>query len=240
MKKAFGTERGFTLLELVIAVTLLSAMIAILSGGFNLSIRAWEAGERRLENHWSVTEAVNLINQQLKTAKKVYVYDPSSNERRMAFSGDARSLVFVTSNSRLRPHDKSGGLFFQKITFIPEDKALYFEEVIYDRWRFMEETKGEKFKISEGRINTFRFEYYLPENFFDTASGGEKFRWFGSINLQKGGFPSEGAPWKTLQLFPEAVRLHIETDDREGEFVWPVQYIPLFQDMEIRKRESRR
>lgn len=44
-----GGEAGFTLVELLIAVTLLALVMLIASGGLRLGARAWEMGERRLD-----------------------------------------------------------------------------------------------------------------------------------------------------------------------------------------------
>ena len=40
-------ERGFTLIEILIAMTLLGLLMAMLSGGLRLGTRAWEASDTR-------------------------------------------------------------------------------------------------------------------------------------------------------------------------------------------------
>ena len=42
-------KKGFTLIELIIAITIVSMIMAIILGGMRLSIRAWEVGEGRVE-----------------------------------------------------------------------------------------------------------------------------------------------------------------------------------------------
>ena len=45
--RAARRAHGFTLLETVVALTLLAAMLAMLFGGMRMGIRAWEAGSGR-------------------------------------------------------------------------------------------------------------------------------------------------------------------------------------------------
>ena len=45
-----GDQRGFTLLELVLALSIVAAMLAIVFGGLRVGVRAWQRGEERTES----------------------------------------------------------------------------------------------------------------------------------------------------------------------------------------------
>ena len=45
-----GGQRGFTLLELVLALSIVAAMLAIVFGGLRVGVRAWQRGEERTES----------------------------------------------------------------------------------------------------------------------------------------------------------------------------------------------
>jgi len=42
-------NRGFTLLELLISLTILSLVTVLIFGAFRMGIRAWEKGERNID-----------------------------------------------------------------------------------------------------------------------------------------------------------------------------------------------
>ena len=45
-----AAERGFTLLELLVAITLLGLLMAALFGGLRLGTRVWETADARLDS----------------------------------------------------------------------------------------------------------------------------------------------------------------------------------------------
>ncbi|MGQ9367947.1 prepilin-type N-terminal cleavage/methylation domain-containing protein [Azospirillum sp. ST 5-10] len=59
---------GFTLLEVLLTVTLVGAAVAMAAGGLHLGRRAWEAGDRRLDRLERTATAHALIRQALMQA----------------------------------------------------------------------------------------------------------------------------------------------------------------------------
>ncbi len=234
--RQLSSQKGFTLLELVVSITLLSIILVTLSGGFNLSIKLWEAGGQKIENHYGVTEAVNLISKQLKTAKKVMAVGKAGEEMLLAFDGDEISVSFVTPYPRVHDAGETGGLFLQKIFYERDGAVLYFEESVFNPLLALEEQAGERFVISEGRVKVFSIEYLVPDIKAGEESGLEEFVWVGEVKPENSAGNSGVLEYGQESLFPKALRLTVETAD--GRFSWPGMLIPIFQGMETELKES--
>src|SRR3989338_6201961 len=67
----FNPQGGFTLIELIIAITIVSMIMAIILGGMRLSIRAWEVGEGRVEVYQTGRVILERMSQEIKS---IYPY----------------------------------------------------------------------------------------------------------------------------------------------------------------------
>ena len=90
-------ERGFTLIELVLALTIVAVMVTLLFGGLRVGLRAWQRGEERaavLQHARSVTQ---LLQESLGG---IYAYrgraDQDTPSDVLLFQGEAERLSFVT------------------------------------------------------------------------------------------------------------------------------------------------
>ncbi len=85
-------SRGFTFVELLIALLLLGLMSLALVGGLRFGTRAWEAGTRQAQTAGKIERVQNLLRRQLTQP----LVAPAGNaEVSSAFAGDPQSLVFV-------------------------------------------------------------------------------------------------------------------------------------------------
>ena len=87
--------QGFTLLELLIGMTLLGFILTLLFAGLNLGTRSWEAGERRMVTSSRQAVVADFIRHTLEQTHLLrWRVD---NEDQLAFAGEAESLRFVGS-----------------------------------------------------------------------------------------------------------------------------------------------
>lgn len=89
-----GTS-GFTLVELLVALTLLGLLMVALFGGLRLGARAWEVSGERLDD----TSRLQVIHEFLRTRlSQAYPLEITgrTNEPRLAFRGRSDAVSFVT------------------------------------------------------------------------------------------------------------------------------------------------
>ncbi|HNT58060.1 MAG TPA: prepilin-type N-terminal cleavage/methylation domain-containing protein, partial [Syntrophales bacterium] len=58
-------NRGFTLLELLISLTLLSVIAVLVFGALRLGVRAWEKGEATIETRQRERIVMDLLQRQM-------------------------------------------------------------------------------------------------------------------------------------------------------------------------------
>ena len=88
-------QAGFTLLEMLIGMSLLSVMMVLLFGSLRVCVQNWEAGENKIAQvsqaaiiqHFFINHLQNLLPLQ----------DNFSEPKQFSFQGDTSSLQFVSS-----------------------------------------------------------------------------------------------------------------------------------------------
>jgi len=88
--------RGFTLIEVLIAMTLFSMMMLLLFGSLKICADSWEKGENKITNVNELAVVYNFFNQHLSLAKPL-LNDFSSEEKTFSFQGKAHALQFVSA-----------------------------------------------------------------------------------------------------------------------------------------------
>jgi general secretion pathway protein J len=89
-------QDGFTLLELLVAITLLGLLMAALLGGLRLGARVWETGEARLDAGTQVQVVQEFLRQRLAAALPLEVVMLAEDGRReFAFRGASDEVQFA-------------------------------------------------------------------------------------------------------------------------------------------------
>lgn len=97
-------SQGFTLLELLIGMTLVGFILSLLFAGLNLGTRSWEAGEQRMVTSSRQAVVVDFIR---RVVEQTYPLRwRVGEEDRLAFAGEAESLRFVGT---VAMHDGASG-----------------------------------------------------------------------------------------------------------------------------------
>lgn len=111
-------QKGFTLIEVLISLTILSLIMGVVMGGFRLGSRSWRKGEERLEEQQRMRCVFTILIQDIKSCILLQrSADPevSGKKRNRAnqpvvFIGEADKLKFVTTASGIGPQVKKGTL----------------------------------------------------------------------------------------------------------------------------------
>jgi general secretion pathway protein J len=96
--------QGFTLLELLIGMTLVGFILVLLFAGLNLGTRSWEVGERRMVTSSRQAIVVDFIRRALEQTYPLHWQ--VDEEDQLAFAGEAESLRFVGA---VAMHDGASG-----------------------------------------------------------------------------------------------------------------------------------
>jgi prepilin-type N-terminal cleavage/methylation domain-containing protein len=90
-------SRGFTLLELMLSVVIISLIILIIVGALRLGFRAVEAGEKKVESLERVRNAITLLESQIQSELPLSYYENA--EKKYYFRGKRTSLDLATNYS---------------------------------------------------------------------------------------------------------------------------------------------
>lgn len=148
---------GFTLVEVMITLTILGFILLIIFGGFRLGHSAWEKGDSVKEDLQKKRIASQLISQQIKSIVPYRVRTEKAEGDYLAFHGKSQSLKFV---SALPIRQKRPEGFVYVIYEFKEGRFILYEQRALNRNFFEEETRKETgVSLLEG-ISNVQFEYY--------------------------------------------------------------------------------
>jgi general secretion pathway protein J len=85
---------GFTLVELLVGLSLLGLISLLLFGGLRFGLRTWEAGGTRLAQTNQIEAAQSLLRRELAEAQPVTIGEPEEDPP-VLFQGTTEGLLFV-------------------------------------------------------------------------------------------------------------------------------------------------
>jgi general secretion pathway protein J len=218
LKKNFcrGQAAAFTLVEVMVTLTIMGFILLMIFGAFRLGIAAWEKGETNKEAYQRTRIASQLISQQMKSAVPYKIKTQKAEGDYLAFEGKARSLKFVSALSLKAK--KASGLVYAFYEFREGGKGggrlILYEGRVLNK-NFLEENPPEDaaVPIFEGLADV-RFEYYREEDPEKNRIGGWVEEWSAkeekelptalrlTLLSQKGGGKSEGVSTMILASLP--------------------------------------
>jgi general secretion pathway protein J len=186
-------NRGFTLVELVLAMALLAVMMLLLYSGLSFALRSWDAGEAGGRQTADRRIGENFLRRELTELFPMRWKDPMT--LKFAFEGDARRLRFVSS----RPAGISqGGLSLVGLAVEPTAPGRPGDLVMR---RAMPDDDAKDFrpldaaeaKVLIAGVDEVKFEYFGAENDFTQPQWTDK--------------------WGYEARIPEMIRVRIKTAD---------------------------
>jgi general secretion pathway protein J len=88
--------QGFTLIEVLLAMTLMSIMMVLLFASLKICAQSWEQGEKKINEVNDVAAVVNFFQRHLIIAKPLW-NDFTKEERMFAFQGKKQAVQFVSA-----------------------------------------------------------------------------------------------------------------------------------------------
>lgn len=98
MTPTSGRERGFTLVELLIALAIVGALLAIAFGGLRVAVTSWRQGEDRAEAHQHVRSVALSLARALAGAYPYRASRSVAPEPVVLFAGADQRVEFVTQS----------------------------------------------------------------------------------------------------------------------------------------------
>jgi prepilin-type N-terminal cleavage/methylation domain-containing protein len=90
-------DQGFTLIEIVLALSTLAVVVLLATASLRIGLRAWEAGQRRADLQQESRALVELVGEALAGVTPYRGRVGLSPERVVLFEGEPEEVRFVTS-----------------------------------------------------------------------------------------------------------------------------------------------
>jgi general secretion pathway protein J len=164
MEKRF--DYGFTLVEVMVSMTILGFIILMVYGVFRLGGAAWEKGDQIREKYQKNRSASQLISRQVKSAVPYKIKPQKAEGDYLAFEGTANSLRFVSALPLKTMQNE--GLVYVFYEFqaggIEGGRLILYEQRALNR-NFIEERPKEELAVSLfEEMAEVKFAYYREEN----------------------------------------------------------------------------
>ena len=193
-----AADKGFTLLEVLVALVMISFLLVMLYGSLYAGARNWRAGEVRAQENDDKRLVLSFIRQ--VTGEAIPMFRVDGQDARVMFRGDNSSLQFV---SRLPAHHTGSGIYFLKLEQEHDELLLRYTPLVGNNAMFEEDIFVDAEHISLlGNIETFDLDYFGR----DTPETG----------------PAWHDDWDSMNSLPELIRLSILTYEPDS---WPPMVI---------------
>lgn len=124
-----AAQRGFTLVELLVALTLVGLIVSLLFGGIRLGNRSWDSTEQHTGRSAEMRLVWRFLGQQMGQARLVII-DDERLERKPVFSGLAAGVELVAPAPA---HLGLGGLQLVRIQIRQGDES---NQLLLTRWLY--------------------------------------------------------------------------------------------------------
>jgi general secretion pathway protein J len=202
-----NSEAGFTLVEMLVGLSLLALMSVLLFGGFRFGLRAWESGDDQIAAIGEIERTQNLLRTLLSEAQLPVIAVNDGDIRQMAsFVGEDERLWFVAP---LPAHRGVGGLYEFELTKVRNGA----EDALSLAWR--------SYRVDRPLGDDRDFD---DESILLRSTEGLRLAFFGQSSDQRD--PAWLDSWDGSRGLPLLVRLTIE-DVGDGRRDWPELVVAL-------------
>ena len=197
--------KGFTLIEVLIAMTLLSIMMVLLFTSLKICADSWGKGENKITDVNEIAVVYNFFQRDLSGAKPLWndsTAEQQTEEKTFSFQGKAQSLQFVSAfpASAGRP-----GLQLFSLNLLEEDNDQVIKVTLTP---FLPPSEGEEWPKEEvtliKHVTGFTMAYFGSED-----------------GVSEGTWTEE---WLNKNVLPRLVKISINLDNG---IYWPEMIIDL-------------
>ncbi|MFI3154679.1 MAG: prepilin-type N-terminal cleavage/methylation domain-containing protein [Methylococcaceae bacterium] len=196
-------QYGFTLIEVLIAMTLLSIMVVLLFSSLRICAQSWEQGENKITEVNEVAVVYNFFQRHLSSAIPLWDDFTKKEERTFSFQGKKQSLQFVSA------FPASAGRSGMQLFSIEQQQEDDEQVIKVTLTPFFPAAEGEEWQSEEvvllRHVSDFSLSYF-------------------GVAVDDGGENSWQDEWLERDAQPQLVKISISTEN--GVF-WPEIIIEL-------------
>ncbi len=196
--------RGFTLIEVLIGMTLFSLVLVLIFSGLHSISRSWQAADVQAEDNDNYRLVMSFIRRQLSQARPILYFDGEDNP--VIFDGNNDNLRLVTP---LPSHRGGYGLYL--VSFYLNENTL---ELSYQPLYTLKEWPSEE-HYKSNRTALINNVTDLDFDYFGYAENSKIASWHDS--------------WRSRKQLPMLVRVKLLNDDIDQ---WPEQIIQIPTNIE--------
>ncbi|WP_342238324.1 prepilin-type N-terminal cleavage/methylation domain-containing protein [Inquilinus sp. OTU3971] len=203
-------QRGFTLLETIIAMVVLALIMVLLTGGLRFVTAGWDRGARAAEASETIALVQSTLRREAAAARRLTWQAQPGAKPTATFRGDADRVGLVVADPGF-PSEPGLAIAFFYVDVQPGQSTLRYSRARFDpRLASSADAKPtDDLILTRGPV-AYRFDY------FGTVPGEQRPRWV--------------SPWPDREAPPRLIRLR--SRDAEGLAVWPDIVVPLPVDLE--------
>jgi general secretion pathway protein J len=195
--------RGFTLVELLVALALLALMSATLLGSLALAGRSWDAGEAKVNDTTSMRVSHEFLRAQLEGQHAQRM--KKMPEWPILFAGERDELRFAAP---LPARVQGGGVWYYRLRVADVDgkSSLVLDRMIPDVLsNALPDFGGAEHSVLATGVTSVSFSYLGPEP--GVAAGGAE--------------PAWRERWEDRHRLPQLIRIDVRTERGSP---WPTLY----------------
>jgi len=197
--------RGFTLVELTIALLLMAAIAALLYGSLSLAARTWDGGEAKIQQVSDLRTTQTYLRAQIAAQYPQRMWKIA--ELPILFSGERDEIRYAAA---LPSRVAEGGVYYFRLAVVRNgDRSLLVQERVIPDANALEEPQfrdAERSILAED-ISELRIAYFgravdaadtEPPTWFDRWDDKQRLPLLVRIDVK----PEKGPAWPTLVVEP--------------------------------------
>lgn len=214
-------QQGFTLLELLISLSLTALITLLLFGGLQLGGKSWESADSHVEH----VDEVRLVEEFLRTSllQMQPVWFTFEEGRMPLFGGDAQMLEWVSPASE---HLGLGGLMLLRLSM---DETVGKKQLVMTRWLYHPEVLAggdipewqPMMDVSDSGSNQELYPEIFGRHPLLLDIEGMELAYYGTKDPDEE--PQWHEEWEYSRTLPELVRLRLLINDQW----WPDMVVKL-------------
>ncbi len=147
------SKAGFTILELIVSITILTLVALVIGQGFRIGVNAWDKGEAETVETQKLRILSGMLTQQLKSFYNYRIQLEDESGDKILFEGEKESILFVTTLTEV----SAGGLKWVRYSY--KEGVLYYNEGLLPDKEVMGIIEDDE-EILDDDIGEVFFEYY--------------------------------------------------------------------------------